>query len=59
MRHFYTKSTVEASNWCSKCGRETQWKIDGGRPTYCIPCYNDPPKPVEKPVEVERSGDLF
>ena len=38
MKKFYTKLTVEAPEWCNKCGRETQWKIDGGRPILAAPC---------------------
>jgi hypothetical protein len=57
MRNFYTKNTVEAPNYFRKCGRETQWRIDGGRPSYCIPCYNAPQKLAEKPpVKVEQPG---
>jgi hypothetical protein len=58
MRNFYTKNTVEAPNWCRKCGRETQWKIDDGRPTYCMVCHDkyEPPKEPEKQPE---QGDLF
>jgi hypothetical protein len=57
MRNFYTKNTIEAPNWCRICGRETQWRIEGGRPMHCIPCYNAPPKPVEKPTI--KQGELF
>src|ERR1017187_6508570 len=58
MKKFYPKTTVQAPEWCPKCGRETQWAISGGRPLHCLNVHPTP-KPVEKPVKVERSGDLF
>lgn len=55
MRNFYTKNTVEAPNYCRICGKETQWKIDGGHPTYCIPCYNKPrPEPNVQEKKVQK-----
>lgn len=50
MRHFFTKSTVEASIYCKKCGKDTIWAVAGGRPQYCRECYGKT-EPVEKPAE--------
>ena len=58
MKKFYTKLTVEAPEWCNKCGRETQWKIDGGRPTYCMVCMAQYRPAPEKPPE-DIQGSLF
>lgn len=44
----FTKSTVEAACWCLKCRKETPWRIYDGRRQYCIPCHDQPSKPVEK-----------
>jgi DNA-directed RNA polymerase subunit RPC12/RpoP len=60
MRHFFSKDTVEASIWCTKCGKETPHAIMGGRPAHCKVCQAkplEPSKPQDSPVE--RSGDLF
>ena len=55
MRHFYTTNTWEAPNWCPICSRETQWRILGGKPAFCLNVHPTP-KRVEKPVEVEQPG---
>jgi hypothetical protein len=39
VRHFFTRSTVEASIHCKKCGKPTPWAISGGRPSYCKLCF--------------------
>jgi hypothetical protein len=39
MGQHYTKDTVEAPIFCNKCMRFTQWRILGGKPAFCIPCY--------------------
>lgn len=38
MPEHYTKSTVEASIFCRKCGKNTPWVISGGRRQYCKLC---------------------
>jgi hypothetical protein len=59
MPHHFTKSTVEASIWCNKCGKMTPWRIADGRRQYCIPCY-DKPRPAPKLAKVEeRQCGLF
>ena len=58
MRNFYTKNTIEAPNWCKKCGRETQWRIEGGRPMYCNVCYSKTLKEVSEP-KPDTQGRLF
>ena len=32
----FTKSTVQANCWCNKCGKETPWRIAGGKRSYCL-----------------------
>ena len=56
VRNFYTRNTIEAPNYCRKCGRETQWKIDGGRPTYCLVCYNKPHTEENLETKIEQPG---
>lgn len=46
MRHFFSKGTVMAAMWCDKCHAETVWKIAGGRPQYCMKCYDYKNNPV-------------
>ena len=59
MRDFYTKATVEASRPCRVCGKNTPWRIMGGRPAYCIPCFEKPrPAPAAK-VKPEPEPTLF
>ena len=48
MRHFFTKTTVEASIYCKTCGKDTLWKVAGGRPLYCTECYDKPQSPAPK-----------
>jgi hypothetical protein len=57
MRHFFTKSTVEATIWCKRCGRETLWKVAGGRPMCCETCMSSGDfawKQAPKPPPVKR-----
>jgi len=57
MRHFFTKNTVEAQIYCKRCGKETLWKVAGGRPLHCTACYGEA-KPVEKKTE-QVQEELF
>ena len=57
MRHFFTKSTVEASIYCNRCGKDTMWVIAGGRPAYCKSCYDKVRDP--KPVPQKKQPSLF
>jgi formylmethanofuran dehydrogenase subunit E len=59
MKHFFTKSTVEASIYCKKCGKDIMWAVNRGRPSYCTACYNKGAPPKEKAPEPAQSGDLF
>lgn len=36
MPEHYTKNTLECTAWCSKCGRFTQHRVDGGRRGPCL-----------------------
>ena len=37
MQHF-TRNTVEVSEWCSKCGRNTMHRVDGVKLGPCLDC---------------------
>lgn len=39
MTQHYTLLTVEASAWCSKCGKMTAHRVSGRRLSFCIPCF--------------------
>jgi len=61
MRHFFTKSTVEAEMWCQRCHKETMWRIMGRRPGYCMVCQairENPPLPGIVAPEAEQM-DMF
>lgn len=38
MTEHYTKSTVSASHWCSKCSKFTQHRVSHGRIGPCLDC---------------------
>lgn len=58
MSHHFPKSTVEASIYCPKCGKDTPWRVAGGLRQFCIPCYNrEKAEPPKKPTETQ--GSLF
>ena len=38
MTEHFTRNTVSAEFYCSKCGKRTQHRIDGVRKGPCIPC---------------------
>lgn len=56
MQHF-TRNTVEASEWCPRCYRNTMHRIDGVKLGPCLECLNRPAAPAPKP-EPEQF-DLF
>jgi len=57
MRHFFTRNTVEASIWCTKCERTTLHAISDGRPLYCQVCQSKPQPQVK--AKSAESGNLF
>lgn len=61
MPQHYPKNTVEASIWCSKCNKETPWRIADGRRQYCLNCYQKHPidNISKKAGEMEREAPLF
>ena len=53
----YTRATVSAAAYCSKCGKVTQHRIDDRRKGPCLECiarYDAAPKP-----EAEKQQELF
>ncbi|MGA9668279.1 MAG: hypothetical protein WBQ94_03680 [Terracidiphilus sp.] len=60
MSQHYTGATVEASEWCRKCGKNTPHRIDDRRVGPCIPCMNALPgiAPGGLPAPAEQE-DMF
>jgi hypothetical protein len=57
MTEHFTRNTVSAAFWCSKCGKMTAHRIDDRRKGPCLECiarYDEQPKP-----EVEKQQELF
>ena len=50
MQHF-TRNTVEASEWCRKCGKRTMHRIDGVKLGPCLECIKKLDAEHAKPVE--------
>jgi hypothetical protein len=59
MPEHYTKSTVEASCWCLKCGKPTPHRIDDGRRGPCLVCLGAPHAPTASPVPPPAQDELF
>jgi len=59
MPEHYTLSTVEASVWCNRCGKMTQWRVAMRHRQYCLDCYNKPVAAKEEPMGPDTQGDLF
>lgn len=60
MGQHYTLNTVEVSEWCNKCGKNTPHRVAGRKLQYCIPCFDR--LPISQPVkaeQIERQGALF
>ena len=38
MTEHFTRNTVSAAFYCSKCGKQTQHRIDDGRKGPCLDC---------------------
>jgi hypothetical protein len=49
MPEHYTKTTVECTAWCSKCQRNTQHRVNGGRRGPCV----DPAHPVQEATKAQ------
>ena len=50
MQH-YTRNTVSASAWCTKCGKPTMHRVDGVKRGPCMIC-------MEKHVDVKPKPHL-
>ena len=46
MTQHYPRNTVSASEWCAKCGKNTQHRIDDRRVGPCLECLKAPAKPT-------------
>jgi hypothetical protein len=53
----YTKSTVQASAWCTRCRQMTVHQVLGGKLAGCKVCQKKPDVKSELPV-IEQ-GKLF
>lgn len=60
MAQHYTLATIEASEWCNKCGKNTPHRVSGRKLQYCIPCFDKlgDVRPTPAPV-IERQGEMF
>lgn len=38
MKEHFTRNTVEAEAWCSRCGRRTMHRVDGVKLGPCLVC---------------------
>jgi hypothetical protein len=52
----FTRVTVSAAFYCSKCGKTTQHRIDDGRKGPCLVCIA---RLEAEHDEAERQGELF
>ena len=58
MTEHFTRNTVSAEFFCSKCGKSTQHRIDGGRKGPCLVCmFVAEAKRDGIPIR-ERNGEL-
>jgi len=59
-QHF-TRSTVSAAFYCSKCGKSTQHRIDDCRKGPCLECIArlEVEHKAPKKAAPEKQGDLF
>jgi hypothetical protein len=59
MPEHFTRNTVMASVWCSKCSKPTMHRIDGVKRGPCTVCMESPRAPAQpKPIATEQ-GSLF
>jgi hypothetical protein len=59
MSEHYTKGTVEASCWCSRCGGMSPHRIDGGRRGPCLVCLGKLAAAMYVVKEPDRQMDMF
>jgi hypothetical protein len=60
MPEHFTRSTVEATVWCMKCGKPTPHRIDDRRRGPCLTCLAKLARQVpKKPVVKACQGELF
>ena len=56
MPHHFPKSTIEASAWCSTCGKPTPHYVHDGRLGRCM---NEHPHPEPKKKPEDKQERLF
>ena len=59
MQH-YTRNTVEATEWCRRCGRMTRHRVDAPKLGPCLKCMErvaEAPAAAVEPTAVQ--GQLF
>ena len=64
MGQHYSNATFEASEWCSKCFKNTPHRVADRRLQYCIPCWEkskaeSEAKKSEPKLPVIEQGKLF
>lgn len=53
MPHHYTKNTITAQEWCTRCNRYTDHRIDRGRRGPCLECMDRRELTTEELIERE------
>ena len=59
MSQHYTLNTVEASEWCRRCGKATMHRIDNRQVGPCLVCLQRPTRPAPTKTPTPESGELF
>jgi NMD protein affecting ribosome stability and mRNA decay len=61
MSQHYTRSTISAAVFCTRCGKETQHRIDDRRVGPCMECMARTDELASKPKKnpPARQDDLF
>ena len=54
MTQHFTRSTVSAAFYCSKCAKVTQHRIDDGRKGPCLECISKLEKLYQQHEDFER-----
>ena len=55
MSQHYTRNTVSAAAWCSRCRKQTQHRVDDRRIGPCLDCL-EKPIPASPPPAVPERG---
>lgn len=59
MAEHYSRNTVEASTWCTRCNKNTMHRIDGVRKGPCKECMSkldEQSKEVKQPATAKQTN---